>query len=267
MRGSTVEAPGRAVAWVLAAVVILAGVDRVAAGDLSDAARDRIHARTIVPDDTRKLGEVRLVSRAEDAVVVQTLLSTKLLSRVISEIAKKEQRNWPAAEEDEAAGRASGTSEYLAALHAAKTRLDADGDAKDDRRRRMLIEFAADASSHAVFIGTFDATGEVGNLAVTRREVFSTLDVPRSYVLREIRLILADAFDRNESDVDSLGPLGPASASAGVTPPAATTPTAKAPADTKPVAPGSTKPAPKGPASTNPALPASTKPAPAPASR
>ena len=56
---------------------------------LLDAAADRVVARTVVPDATRKVGEVRLVQRG-DAVVVQTLLATTVLPRVVAEIRKKE---------------------------------------------------------------------------------------------------------------------------------------------------------------------------------
>ena len=90
----------------------------------------------------------------------------------------------------------------------------------------MLIEFAASGSDEAVFIGTFQADGDVGHLQVRSREIFQTLKVPRSYVLREIRLILADSFKMEDSEVDRLGPLGPAASNAPAASPAATTPTA-----------------------------------------
>ncbi len=62
---------------------------------LLDASADRVVARTPVPDATRKVGEVQLIARG-DAAVVQTLLRTKVLARVVAEIRKKEDANWPA---------------------------------------------------------------------------------------------------------------------------------------------------------------------------
>jgi hypothetical protein len=38
----------------------------------------------------------------------------------------------------------------------------------------------------------------------------ATPAVGRDYLLRNMRLILADAFDLEEDEVDRLGPLGPA---------------------------------------------------------
>ena len=178
------------------------------AAKLDDATSDKVHTKTIVPDPARKVGEVRLVSRG-DAVVVQTLLATKLLTRVIAEIGQKEAHNWP--------NPAESSASYMAALRDADEKLKQREAAatSTDRRRRLLIEFAASAGEEAVFVGTFGSNGEIGALEVTARELFTTLHPPRDYVLRQIRLILADSFDLNENDVDQLGPLGPASKTAG----------------------------------------------------
>src|SRR5262245_25756123 len=79
--------------FVLGTIAVVASARSLAwASSLEQAAGDTIHARCVVPDNLRKVGEVRLVTRG-NAVVVQTLLSTKVLSRVLAEIAKKEQRN------------------------------------------------------------------------------------------------------------------------------------------------------------------------------
>jgi hypothetical protein len=173
-----------------------------AATNLNDAARDEVKATQVVPDPQRKVGEVRLVAR-DGAVVVQTLLSTKLLERVTAEIRKKEEGNWPAGDPSREA--------YLTALERTREAIE-ERDLGVDwkaRRRRMLIEFAADDANAAVFLGTFRFTGE-GSPAI-EREVLETLALPRSYVLRNMRLILADSFKVPESEVDSIGPLGPAS--------------------------------------------------------
>jgi hypothetical protein len=158
---------------------------------------------------------------------VQTLLSTKLLSRVIGEIAKKEERNFPGA----AADPATPSAKYLAALDGARQILDKRADASRpaslaDRRRNLLIEFVADTDGVAVLVGTFrSASDDAEALEPVDREVFSTLELPRDYVLREIRLILSDSFKVAEDEVDRLGPLGPArKSSAGNTAGSADTP-------------------------------------------
>ncbi len=188
---------------------VLMGMPSVTSGALDDASHDQVKALKVVPDPQRKVGEVRLLARGS-AVVVQTLLSTKLLERVTGEIRKKEEDNWPAGDPSREA--------YLAALdrtRAAVEKRDV-GAAWKDRRRRLFIEFAADETSAAVFLGTFRYTDE--RSSTIEREVLETLELPRSYVLRNMRLILADSFKVAESEVDGIGPLGPASAPTGAAP-------------------------------------------------
>lgn len=176
----------------------------------ADTPADRVLATTPVPDASRKVGDTRLLARG-DAVVVQTLLSTKLLARVVAEIRGKEEKNWP----DGQPG-AEGRPAYLAALASARDRLEKRvpaGPGWTDRRQRLLIEFAADASRATVTLGTFDTSPGPDEPGPEDREVFTTMEAPREYVLRNMRLILADSFHMDEKDVDRLGPLGPASAS------------------------------------------------------
>jgi len=222
-RISRIPVPVHLRAGILAAMVAAAlAAGRTGAvagmGRLADASADKVQASTVIPDPVRKVGEVRLLSRG-DGVVVQTLLSTKLLSRVIAEIRKKEQRNWPP---DEPAVR-----DYLAALEAARQTVEKRDSAADrvDRRRRLLIEFVADDADATVLVGTFRFATDGADRSPREREIFATLALPRPYILRNVRLILADSFNVAEADVDRLGPLGPAAASA---PKAAAAPAPKA---------------------------------------
>lgn len=178
---------------------------------LSDAAADQVKASTAIPDAVRKLGEVRLLARGE-AVVVQTLLQTRLLPRVVAEIRVKEERNWPKGDE--------GASAYLAALEAVRDTVEKREIpfSEKDRRRRLLIEFAADGKDAVVMLGSFGFAGQEAATdaakdaapALPEREILATVPLPRAYVLRNMRLILADSFHVDEADVDRLGPLGPA---------------------------------------------------------
>lgn len=193
----------RTIAGVAAALLVSVSTARSDTARFLDASSDTVHAGVAVPEPSRKVGEVRLVSRG-NAVVVQTLLSTRLLARVIGEIRVKEERNWP---NDSQAARA-----YLEALEAARERLETREVRPNwrDRRCRMLIEFVADSSDQAVLVGTYDVSDE-GDFSPDRREIFQTLTPPRSYVLGNIRLILADSFKLPVAEVSRLGPLGPAS--------------------------------------------------------
>jgi hypothetical protein len=172
---------------------------------LLDAGADQVTARTDVPDAVRKVGEVRLVRRG-DAIVVQTLLATKVLPRVVGEIRKKEAANWPA----DAPGRED-MERYVAALGRvadalAKAR-DAGGDG--DRRLRLMIEFVATPDVAGLVLGSFDGEEVDGKLQPTARHTLETMVLKKTYGFRNMRLILADAFHVAEGDVGRLGALGP----------------------------------------------------------
>ena len=188
------------VLFVSLAVAAVAG----AATLPSDVVGDRVVKRTDVPDATRKVGEVRLVQRG-DAIVVQTLLATKVMSRVLSEIRKKETTNWPAGQpvhED--------MERYLAAIERNAEALRAERDAQaGDRRMRLAIELVATKDAEGLVLATFGGGETGGYLAPTERRVLETVTLGRPYVVRNMRLILADSFHVSEADVDQLAPLGP----------------------------------------------------------
>jgi hypothetical protein len=154
---------------------------------------------------------VRLLRRG-DATVVQTLLVTRLLPRVTAEIRMKEERNWPA----ELPGHVDMLA-YVQALSVAQEQLRAALPAADarnladvDRRLRLLIEFAASPASASVEISEFTPVAADRPYDVASRRPLAAPAVGRSYVLRNMRLILADSFHVPETDVDRIGALGPA---------------------------------------------------------
>ena len=167
-----------------------------------DAATDRVVRRKIVPNDARHQGEVRLVARG-DAVVVQTLLATRVLKRVVAEIRKKEERNWPVG----AAGH-DDMVRYVDAVQAVAEQLAAAR--PEDERQRLLIELVATADGGGIVVGEFEGEEAGGVIHPTSARTIATPAVDRSYLLRNMRLILADAFELDESEVDELGSLGPA---------------------------------------------------------
>lgn len=176
-----------------------------------EAVPDEVLARAAVPNAENQVGEVRLMRRG-DATVVQTVLVTRLLPRVTAEIRLKEARNWPVG----GPGHAD-MSAYVGALDEAAARLRATLpgiDARNvddvDRRLRLLIEFVATPTTAGVEIASFDSESEDRRYDVANRRLLAAPPVERSYVLRNMRLILADAFHLSEPDVDRLGALGPA---------------------------------------------------------
>ena len=165
---------------------------------------DRVIATTVVPDDVRKVGEVRLVARGE-ATVVQTLLATKVLNRVVGEIRTKEEGNWPPGSAER-----ESMERYLSALFRTADALAArrESGAAGERRLRLLIEFVASPDAAGVIVGEFTGDEVDGHITPTARRPMETIALPRAYVLRNMRLILADAFHVPVAEIGKLGPLG-----------------------------------------------------------
>jgi hypothetical protein len=162
--------------------------------------------RAFVPSEKRPQGEVRLVRRDGQAIV-QTVLYTRLLKRVLANITGKERRNWP----PEIAGH-DDMERYVAALEAYRQRAtgereaegEADADAgelaaandapADDRRTTMIIEFVDEGSSTSVSLGGVVLEGSGDAIRVVRRETPVVLKLSTRYVRRNMELIVADAF-------------------------------------------------------------------------
>jgi hypothetical protein len=167
---------------------------------LLDISRDVVVDRAFVPSAERPQGEVRIVRRG-DAVVVQTLLYTRVLKRIVRAIGDKERRNWPAG----AAGH-DDMERYLAALEAFRSAAAAPAAAPAqagpagtsagpaDRRVQALIEFIDAPAGPFVAIGaaTFEGTGK--DVRVRARATPTVPALGADYVRRNMPLIVADAF-------------------------------------------------------------------------
>lgn len=165
-----------------------------------DARSDEVLARSPVPSAENPVGEVRLVRRG-DADVVQTLLFTKLLARVVGEIRRKELANWP-----DDPGRAEALR-YVEALAAAQQRLARELESRPpaaDRRQKLWIEFVVAPGAAFVAIGTFELETRDGELRAAQREPIAFLEPSRAYVLGNARLIAADSFHAEGAALDAL---------------------------------------------------------------
>ena len=165
---------------------------------LFDPSSDAILSTIAVPSPDRRVGDVRLVRRGEVAVV-QTVLDTALLPRVVAEIRKKEEANWP----DGKAGHEDAVR-YVATLEQVSERLRAN-QPKDPhrthRRLHLLIEFALDQQNAAVAISGWD-TNDAG--AVRRADPSVILQPSRDYVSTNMRLIAADSFHVDGAALETL---------------------------------------------------------------
>ena len=160
-------------------------------GTMIDLTGDVIVDRVPVPSADRPQGEVRIVRR-NGRLVVQTLLKTKVLKRVIGAIADKERRGWP-----EGASGYADARRYLAALEtfqqAALAQRDAAGpDA--DRHVNALIEFIDAPERPFVAIGSAEIDGAKNEMRLVGRAAPVIIELSAEYVRRNMRLIVADAF-------------------------------------------------------------------------
>lgn len=195
----------------VASLLLLAGVcARLASAEtivpprlapLLDAASDQIVRRSFVPSEAQKVGEVRLVRRGSSDVV-ETLLYSKVLSRVVAEIRKKELANWP----PDQPGR-DDALRYVEALESVQKqiwdRLPRSEVARD-RRQKLIIDFVLTGSSAVVAIGAFEMDETNGEMRVLQREPLVVFEPSRRYAERNMRLIAADSFHVDEAALGTL---------------------------------------------------------------
>ena len=174
-------------AW--ASAIMMIGL--LEGGVMLDTAGDIIVARTLVPSAERPQGEVRIIRRG-GRPVVQTLLSTKLLKRVTAAIVEKERRGWP-----EGAAGHEDSVRYLAALEDFQKMTLARRDAAAtgaDRRVQALIEFVDARDGPFVAIGEATIEGTARDMRLVGRKSPVILTLSAEYVLRNMKLIVADSF-------------------------------------------------------------------------
>jgi hypothetical protein len=161
-------------------------------------AGDRQVNRAFVPSPQDKVGEVRLLRRG-DADVVQTLLYTKILRRVVGEIRKKERANWPPG----VAGQAD-AERYIEALSQAQETVWArvpKFDRSGNPLQTLLIELILSERAAVVLLASYEAMKVAGEIQVTARQPLAVLELSRPYVHRNMRLIVADSFGVSEAEL------------------------------------------------------------------
>ena len=168
---------------------------------LLDAASDQTLRRSFVPSEEQKVGEVRLVRRGK-AEVVETLLYSKVLGRVVAEIRKKELANWPPGQpgHDDA-------QRYVEALETVQKQIwdrMPRTEAVRDRRQKLFVDFVLSADRAVVAIGAFEMSENDGEVRVLRREPLVVFEPSRHYAVRNMRLIAADSFHVPEPELSTL---------------------------------------------------------------
>jgi hypothetical protein len=166
-----------------------------------DGSGDTVLSRAFVPSVEKRHGEVRLVRR-DDGLVVQTLLYSKLLKRVVARIGEKERMHWPPQRDGhrDALG-------YIDAL--GKAQLDIaerfrDRANNEDRRQKMLIEFICQPAAALVAIYELRMEEIDGEPRITGKRPIAIIEPSRHYVLENMKLIVADSLNVPDDESEAL---------------------------------------------------------------
>lgn len=179
-----------------------AALAETAAAELLDRSHDRIVLRADITSRGGRHGEVRLVERGS-ARVVQTLLFSKLLRRVVGGIRERERENWP----PEAEGYQA-SARYVQALERAEQSIPrpsaGDRGPTAERRRPLLIEFAASGSAATVALLEPRVAEVDGSLVIAGARLVERLALPRAFIERDMRLIAEEHFPAARDEIARL---------------------------------------------------------------
>lgn len=180
---------------------------------LLDGAKDRIVRSAFVPSEELQQGEVRLIRRG-GAIVMQTVLYTRFLMRVVAEIRRKDLAAWPEKREGHA-----DSLRYIDALMDASSRIRQrfqERGNRGERRQELLIEFILSERAALVAFYEPELEKEEGHYRVNAKDPITVLELSRAYVRGDIYEIAWDALNltRKES-VRLLEPMLPAEPAGG----------------------------------------------------
>jgi len=159
---------------------------------LLNARHDQILERTVVPAVEKPQGEVRLIRRGP-LLVVQTLLASRVLKRVVGVIDTKEQNRWP-----EGSDGYFDSTRYRNELFLATNKswsLFRQREAKDELRQFLLIEFILGADQSAIALSVPQVAGMYGQMQLIGQKTLSVWQSPGNYVKENIREIIRDNFN------------------------------------------------------------------------
>lgn len=169
--------------------------------------RDEIVRAAFVPSEDQPQGEVRLIRRGH-AAVMQTVLYSRYLKRVVAEIRKKELASWPPSREGHDDARRY-IEAVLAARELVQRRFGERAD-RGDRRQNMLIEFILSGTASRVTISEPELEEANGRMRVVARHPIATLELSRTYVRGDFYEIARDALKLGRREArDILEPLLP----------------------------------------------------------
>jgi hypothetical protein len=168
---------------------------------IMDGSGDRIVRSAFVPSDWLPQGEVRLLRRGE-AVVMQTVLNSRYMKRVVTEIRNKESASWPVQREGHA-----DSLRYVAALTEGHDRIQRKSRQRKNRagrRQKLLIEFILSGKGALVAVYEPELAEEEGHYRVTSKNPVAILESSRAYVRGNIFEIAWDALGLSKSEAKKL---------------------------------------------------------------
>jgi len=172
-----------------------------------DSSHDQIVKRVVVPSVEKPHGEVQLIRRG-NLLVVQTLLASPVLKRVVAAIDTKEQRKWPEANKG-----IIDSSRYREELFRVtqeiwkKFRQRSD---KNEKRQYMVIEFILGFDRGTIALSVPQVVGEYGQLQLVNKETAAVWRPSTDYMTENIKEIVRDSFNLDNAEAEKLlEPLWP----------------------------------------------------------
>ena len=168
---------------------------------------DLIVQRVAVPSSEQPQGEVQLIQR-RDLLVVQTLLSSRILKRVVAAIDAKEGRSWPEAREGHTASNRY-RDELFRATETSWLAFRQRSDRTQDRQT-LAIEFILGPKHALIALSLPQLTEDDGNLQLVDKQPLTVWREGEDYVRENIFEIIKDSFHLDDTATEELlKPLWP----------------------------------------------------------
>lgn len=159
--------------------------------------------RTPVPADPPYQGEVRVLRR-DSAQVVQTILNSKVMNRVVAAIREKEAQDWPRGREGAQDSRRY-TEELALAYQALRERArERQKGGESDRYLQLMIEFVVEGKQGYVALYAPTLTKEGERTVVGRKELLKKLPLSYAYLRKNMQFIVEDCFRLEPEEAHAL---------------------------------------------------------------
>lgn len=168
-------------------IVLLIGLLLPAASFATHNEPDQLIRYAPVPAEPPYQGEVRLLRR-NSALVVQTLLNSKVMPHVVGVIQNNEVRDWPEGREGATDSRRY-TEELIKALQTIRDRAE-----EGQRFLQLMIEFVLDGQQNYVALYAPTLTQKGDRLVLQKKVLLKKLPLSRRYVYKNVLFIIQDCF-------------------------------------------------------------------------